>query len=58
MAEDVLDVRLDGGHQPDVLAGLLGEKPAVLERFVEDLGRVALSPELGGDGGDRRLEDL
>ena len=58
MAEDVLDVRLDGRHQPDVLAGLLGEEPAVLERLVEDLGRVALPPELGGDRGDRRLEDL
>ena len=58
VAEDVVDVRLDRRHQADVLAGLLGEEPAVLERLVEDLGRVALAPELGGDRGDRGLEDL
>ena len=30
----------------------------MLERLVEDLGGVALSPELGGHRGDRGLEDL
>ena len=58
MAEDVVDVRLDRGHQADVLARLLGEEPAVLEHLVEDLGGLALAPELGRHRGDRRLEDL
>ena len=58
MAEDLGDVGVDRGHQADVLTGLLGEEPAVLERLVEDLGSVALAPELGRDRGDRRLEHL
>ena len=58
VAEDVGDVGVDGGHQADVLAGLLGEEPAVLERLVEDLGRVALAPEVERDRGDRGLEHL
>ena len=45
--EDVVDVRLHGRHQADVLALLLGEEPAVLEHLVEDLGGVPLAPELG-----------
>ena len=58
VAEDLGDVGLDRGHQADVLTGLLGEEPAVLERLVEDLGRVALAPELERDRGDRGLEHL
>ena len=58
MAEDVGDVGLDRGHQADVLVRLLGEEPAVLERLVEDLGRVALAPQLRRDRRDRGLEDL
>ena len=58
VAEDVVHVRRDCRHQTDVLARLLGEEPAVLERLVEDLGGVALAPVLGGNRGDGRLEDL
>ena len=58
VAEDVLDVGLHGRHQADVLSRLLGEEPAVLERLVEDLGRLALAPELARDRRDRGLEDL
>ena len=43
--QDVLDVRRDGDGHGDVVAGGLGEEPAVVEHLVEDLGRLELGAE-------------
>src|SRR5437588_430418 len=57
-AQHVLHVGRDRRLQPDVPTRLLGQKPAVLEQLVEDLGGGAPAPQLGRDRGDRGLEDL
>ena len=56
VAQHRLDVGRDGRGHADVAARRLGQEPAVLEDLVEQLGRLALAPQLGRDGRDRRLE--
>src|SRR5439155_26370451 len=54
----LFDIRRNRAVHSHVLAGLFREEPAVLEQLVQELGCGSPAPEVGGNGGDRRLEDL
>src|SRR5450631_597797 len=54
--EHLAHVALHGGWQPDVVPGLLGQEPPVLQNLVEDLGRLELAALVPGHRAHDGLE--